>query len=475
MTMTAPTTSKTAFDNICTIPLESDLFAQLLHPTEPLVTIGLANGRVQLFRLPPAASSSDEEQDEEEDDNILLNGGSGGILSQRRRSSTASENGLGSIESLWSTRRHKGSCRALCHSFDGRLTYSAGTDGLVKSFETETGRVVGKIAVPSSALDVSEGTKLNTLEGGEVEDKAPTFIHALSPQTLLLGTDSGFLHLFDLRDSDHTIAAKPKQSWNPHAGEHVNAITPLPVSETSTSGFPNKWVSVGGSTLTLTDLRKGILKTSEDQEVELTSLSIVTGLKKGGTSVGEKVLVGQADGVVSLWEMGVWDDQDERIVIDRGGGGIEVLSGEIPMELAMGMGRGKVKMNEKIIASGLEDGRVRFARIGRNIVLNEWDLVHDELDGVVGLDFDAAGRIVSGGGMAVKVWTEAKGAAGANGIHTSKRSMGDSDDEDSEAGDDSEEDSDEEEKPSRAKRKKRKRNKGKDKSGGQVLQFSGTF
>lgn len=33
-------------------------------------------------------------------------------------------------------------------SGDGQLVFSAGTDGIVKAAEVETGRVVGKIAVP---------------------------------------------------------------------------------------------------------------------------------------------------------------------------------------------------------------------------------------------------------------------------------------------------------------------------------------
>ena len=124
-------------------------------------------------------------------------------------------------------------------------------------------------------------------------------------------------------------------------------------------------------------------------------------------------------------------------------------------------------MNEKIIATGLEDGRVRFVRVGRNGVLTELDLVHDEVESVLGLGFDIHGRMISGGGQTVKVWTEAAGEPG--GARKRDVESSDSEEEDDMGGDDSEEDQE------KSKRKKRKRNKGKDKSGGQVLKFSGTF
>ena len=106
------------FDIICTYPLTSDLFTQCIHPSSPLLALGLASGQVQVHRLPPADFSS------------------------------ASKAGHGTIETAWRTRRHKGSCRSLCFSHDGQLLFSAGTDGLVKSAATETGHVVSKIAVP---------------------------------------------------------------------------------------------------------------------------------------------------------------------------------------------------------------------------------------------------------------------------------------------------------------------------------------
>jgi len=111
------------FDTICTLPLTSDLFAQALHPTEPVLAVGLSAGHAQTLRLPAAANDSNED------------------------GTPASENGFGQIETSWRTRRHKGSCRCVDFSIDGEVLYSAGTDGLVKAASTTTGQVSSKIAI----------------------------------------------------------------------------------------------------------------------------------------------------------------------------------------------------------------------------------------------------------------------------------------------------------------------------------------
>jgi hypothetical protein len=114
------------FENVCAIPLDFELFAQAIHPEEPIVTVGLASGHVQTYRLPAGASDQDSDNDE----------------------TLASENGYGHIDSVWKTRRHKGSCRTLGYSLDGLQLYSAGTDGIVKVADSTTGKVTAKIVVP---------------------------------------------------------------------------------------------------------------------------------------------------------------------------------------------------------------------------------------------------------------------------------------------------------------------------------------
>ncbi|KAJ5579669.1 uncharacterized protein N7459_005654 [Penicillium hispanicum] len=408
------------FDTVCTLPLSSDLFAQAIHPREPVVSVGLAAGHVQTFRLPPEEVNSEDDA----------------------ASHSAARNGKGHIDTMWRTRRHKGSCRCLGFGVDGETLYSAGTDGLVKVAKSETGQVENKIAIPLE-------------KNGSID--APTVIHALSPQTLLLATDSSALHLYDLRIPYSRVSARPEQSHHPH-DDFVSSLTPLPASDTSTSGFSKQWVTTGGTTLAVTDLRRGVLVRSEDQEEELISSAYVGGLPSSGTSRGEKVVVGGSSGILTLWEKGAWDDQDERIYVQRGGseGGesVETLTA-VPDSL----GRGK------LLAAGLGNGLVKFVRIGPNKVVSE--VVHDETEGVVGVGFDVEGRMVSGGGQVVKVWHEAVGAGGAGDVMAGgKHMLGDSDDSDDD------DDSDKEDQQQDNNRKKRKKVKGKDRRGGQhVMAF----
>ncbi|KAL1953737.1 hypothetical protein VTO42DRAFT_2301 [Malbranchea cinnamomea] len=406
------------FDTVCSYPLQADIFAQAIHPTEPLVSVGLSSGHVQTLRLPHTSNGKPGE----------------------------ARNGCGHIDTIWQTRRHKGSCRCLGFSVDGRILYSAGSDGWVKAANSETGRVEVKIAVP----------RIKGGEGQEVD--SPSVIHALSPQNLLLSTDSGALHVFDLRIPSTKVSARPQQTYTPH-DDYVSSLTPLPPSETSTSGFSKQWVTTGGTTIAVTDLRKGIIRQSEDQEDELVSSVYIRGLKASGTSQGEKLLVGSGNGVITLWEKGVWDDQDERIIVGRSTEGTESLDvlAIVPDELGKG----------KVVAVGQADGRVKFVQIGRNKVISE--VRHDEFEGVIGLGFDADGRMVSAGGSIVKVWHEAvedeeededeEKQDSDDEVQAKKRSA-ESDDSDGYG------ESDDEKDTGRGKRRKRKRAKGKDRSGG---------
>ena len=423
------------FDTVCTLPLPSELFAQAVHPTEGLVAVGLSSGRVQTLRLPPVDSSDT------------------GIEPQPpgRRGS----NGTDVVDTAWKTRRHKGSCRTLAYSVDGSQLYSAGTDGIVKAADSVTGQVTGKVAIP--------------LHQDKVDP--PTVLHALSPQTLLLATDSGALHLYDLRDPAPTLPLddkkqaftqpKPSATHYPHT-DYISSLSPLPPSSASTSGHSKQWLTTGGTTLALTDLRRGVLVKSEDQEEILLSSLYVTGLreKKSSGSTGEKALVGDGAGVITLWEKGQWDDQDERIIVNKDNETVDCI--ELIPDGIGGAG--------KHVAVGLGDGNIRFVQLGQNKIVG--DVQHDEIEGVIGLSFDAGGRMISGGGQTIKVWQEHMEAEDGEGEEEAAAAVkrgADSDDDDSD-GKEEAEISEEEEKP-RKRRKKRK--KGKGPAAGSGVSFTG--
>ena len=256
------------------------------------------------------------------------------------------------------------------------------------------------------------------------------------------------------------LAPRPSQTHHPH-DDYISSLTRLPPSSNSTSGFSKQWISTGGTTLAITDLRRGVLVRSEDQEEELLSSVFVDGLPARGSSKGEKVLVGGGSGVLTLWERGMWDDQDERIIVDRGAGGGESLDSLALLPEGLGSGG-------KVVAIGMGDGQLNFVKLGPNKVVAK--LRHDETEAVVALGFDVTGRMISGGGQTVKVWHEKINEEDGEDVGTGKRAIGSSDEEDS---DDEDEDSSEEEQ-SRKRRKRRKRNKGKDKNSGKdVMAFKG--
>ncbi|KXT16327.1 hypothetical protein AC579_3783 [Pseudocercospora musae] len=434
------------FENLCSLPLQAELFAQAVHPSEPLLSVGLSSGHVATLRIPGQA------------DDIPIEPTPTGLL--RRGSHRGNV-----VHTAWTTKRHKGSCRCLAYSIDGKQLYSAGTDGIVKAADSETGRVTGKVSIPRNIANASSS---------RAEVDAPTVVHALGPQTLLLSTDSGALHLYDLRHPAPSLplhhpntafpSANPSQTYHPHT-DYISSLAPIPPSASSTSGFSKQWITTGSTTLALTDLRRGVLAKSEDQEELLLSCLYVTGLpfKKSSGSTGEKAVTGQGDGVISLWEKGQWDDQDERIIVSREKETLDCMA-HIPDGIG---GPGKK------IAVGLGDGKVRFVRLGMNKVVGE--VQHDEIEGVAALSFDVQGRMISGGGQTLKVWREA--VAGEHdddeeaGGATSKRTADDDSDVDRDEGDDVEDSSEDEEKD-RKRRKKRKRGKGPP-SSGPAFNFSG--
>jgi WD repeat-containing protein 55 len=182
----------------------------------------------------------------------------------------------------------------------------------------------------------------------------------------------------------------------------------------------------------------------------------IGGLASSGTSGGEKIVVGGGGGVLTLWEKGAWDDQNERIYVNRGPKGGEALDTLTVVPDSLGKG--------KMIAVGQASGRVSFVKMGINKVVSS--ITHDEAEGVIGLGFDVEGRMVSGGGQVVKVWHEA-GDSEIFDNQAARGTLGSDSDEGSD--EDRDQDDSDGEKENGKRRKKRKRGKEKDRR--QVMAF----
>ena len=279
--------------------------------------------------------------------------------------------------------------------------------------------------------------------------------------------------MYDLRTPGTLAHSKPSQTHRPH-DDYISSLTPLPPTEHSTSGFSKQWVTTGGTTLAVTDLRRGVLVKSEDQEEELLSSVFVGGLpSKPGRSAGEKVLIGSGSGVLTLWERGVWDDQDERIIVDSARGGGESLDALVVMPEGVGDGHRNVVV-------GVGDGTIRIVRLGLNKVVGQ-PMMHDDVEAVVALGFDVGGRLISGGGSVVKVWQEEMKLDDEE--EEEEEEEEDDDDDATGAGkralqngsDDSDDDADNSDEEGGRRQKRRKKSKGKKKggAGNGILGFKG--
>ena len=206
------------------------------------------------------------------------------------------------------------------------------------------------------------------------------------------------------------------------------------------------------------DIRQGVLVKSEDQGEELLSSCVVD----------RKLVIGSEKGILRIWQVGSWDDNEQTVAVASNGASADVLA---------------AVRETSMVAVGMDDGVVRFADMSRKRpkVLHEAEVRHDEVEGVLGLGFEVGGRMISGGGQVVRVWEDSnmvddgedeededEGLAATNG----KRVNGFGSNEDRSEEDGSERSDEEQQK---RKRKKRKRNKGKVQSGGEehVMAFKG--
>lgn len=277
------------------------LFSLAFHPSEPYYVKGLSTGRVT------ATKYTDE----------------------------------GKLEDIWTTKRHKGSCRGIVYDYEGEHLYTVGTDRVVKKAKALTGVV-----------------DLKTSKGMEAD---PSCV-AINDSFLAVGDDSACLSIYDLRD-----LSVVKSFPNLQEG-FISSITPL------THKNKYHFVTSGDSKLVHIDIRKGVLKESEDQEDEILC----------GCMAGEKTGVfGMSEGVLTLWNE-YWEDQQNRIRVSKDTVDC-VINGE----------------DDEIVYAGCGDGFVREVNVRTAKVLKQYKHSKDSVDM---LDFDYNYHLVTADTEVIKVW-----------------------------------------------------------------------
>lgn len=319
-------------------------------------------------------------------------------------------------------------------------------------------------------------TILTAFSGLSSKLDSATTILSLSAHHLLIGADSGTIHLFDTRTP---TLSNPSSSWESAHDDYVSSLTALPPNAATTTGFSRQFISTGDTTLAHLDVRKpgALLFKSEDQEDELLCSAFISGLPKKGGRGGEKIITGNTSGVATLWNKGEWADHENRINISKISGDSVDAVVVLPEDFTVGGKWGRY------VATGAGDGKVRIVKMGSNgiVATLEHSLTAQEVklksaeddmkggydraieEGVAALGIDCEGRIVSGGGNVVRVWYWDNAVKESDEGNKKKRRNAGSDSDDEDDGSD-EDDSSEEEREKRRKKKKKKGGKGKARS-----------
>ncbi|KAI5969264.1 JIP5 [Candida margitis] len=287
---------------ILEINLKDPLFTVAAHPTRPIIITGLATGELccNIYDASKLEELSEIRRQEvaELDKRAYAEGKVPHVtksVSQSKNkwwttigdktdiSKTGAEvkSNLDSEFTInWDTKRHKGSCRHAI--FDprsdslGEFLYSCGTDNVIKKAATESGKVVSKVNVASNYTNPN--------------DKLTKLCHSTTHPFLLSGTEDGHVLVYD---SSNLSTNKLKFKVNQVHDDSINHILTMPQS-------PYHYLTLGSTTLSHIDIRKGIITQSDDQEDELLAMSYTTDELSEGK--GDTVLVSHGEGIVTIWK-----------------------------------------------------------------------------------------------------------------------------------------------------------------------------
>ena len=207
-------------------------------------------------------------------------------------------------------RHHTESCRAVRFSQDGAILFTGSADKSVQAVDTSTGSVI-------YAQREAHPGGINAL------------LHVPEMSLVATGCDNGLVKLWDLR------AGTCAQEFVGHE-DFVSDITCVPHKKTFLA-------TSGDGTLSVMDAKKGGRQQSDQLEDELLSLCVMKG--------GRKVVCGTQDGVLAIYNWGMWEDYTDRLA-------------DHPKSVDC-----LCKLDEDLLCTASSDGLVRVVRIHPNRVL----------------------------------------------------------------------------------------------------------
>lgn len=349
---------------ILEVKYNDPLFSIAAHPTEPIFVSGLATGHVfcnryDAERLEERMQAIKDEQKKKSKTSVKTTNAA--WWTQVEDITNTDE-----IVTCWKTKRHKGSCRLVLfdpiESSVGKHLFTVGKDHVVKKANTETGKVLTK-------TDISKDLSL--------KDAVTKLCHSTTHPFLLSGTENGHVLVYDSNDLSNKFKVE-----NVHE-DAVNHILAMP------SVSPYHYLTVGSTTLSHIDIRKGIVTQSDDQEDELLSMSFVPDDDRNDT-----VLVSHGGGIVTIWKnsKNKLMDQLSRIKVNKEAS-IDVMIS------AMDAGDDDMAAS---VWCGDSDGLVHRVNYKKGKVVET--RLHGTADEVGFLDIDYEYRLLTSGMDSMKLW-----------------------------------------------------------------------
>lgn len=383
---------------ILEVKYNDPLFSIAAHPTEPIFVSGLATGHVFCNRYD--AERLEERMQAIKDEQKKKSKASVKTANAAWWTQVEDITNTDEIVTCWKTKRHKGSCRLVLfdpiESSVGKHLFTVGKDHVIKKANTETGKVLTK-------TDISKDLSL--------KDAVTKLCHSTTHPFLLSGTENGHVLVYDSNDLSNKFKVE-----NVHE-DAVNHILAMP------SVSPYHYLTVGSTTLSHIDIRKGIVTQSDDQEDELLSMSFVPDDDRNDT-----VLVSHGGGIVTIWKnsKNKLMDQLSRIKVNKEAS-IDVMIS------AMDAGDDDMAAS---VWCGDSDGLVHRVNYKKGKVVET--RLHGTADEVGFLDIDYDYRLLTAGMDSMKLWL-------AEAEESDEESDEDSDEDSEESGEESDEEESESE------------------------------